>query len=150
MLCSEVMALASSLKELGGTSSHYIKPSEGWWNEIAKDDGFLVKKILLVRQAISFRREDLRPFVRTPMEPHPPDDDAVLGETHWKIYQLIRDQPPGIGITGPSILQELSRRHNIHMEEGTLTSNYIKPLKDHLGVMNRRKYGYYIQNHVEK
>ena len=61
------------------------------------------------------------------------------------VLQIIKSQSErGTGITGPAICAELEKQ-GIIMEPGTLTRDHIPVLKQHFGVKNKPRVGYYIE-----
>jgi len=64
-----------------------------------------------------------------------------LNDTQQAVLDLLRDLPPGKGMTGKQIINAL-REHEI--DQSTLTSRIIPFLRQHYHVANKRVAGYYL------
>lgn len=92
--------------------------------------GELVKFFKLVSQELKARTPD-------------PERMVPLTRTEEKVLGLILQQPPGGGITGRQIINQLCREGFL-IDQSTLTSHIIPKLKLHRGVRNRGGVGYFV------
>ena len=60
------------------------------------------------------------------------------------IYEKLISLQEHEAMTGPEILDWLSKKHGINIDEGTLRNTYLKPLKPY-GLVNTPRVGYYIR-----
>lgn len=73
-----------------------------------------------------------------------PPEKQPLGEVAALLYEKLKSLPEHKAMTIPQILDWLSEKHNIEMDEGTLRRNHLEQLKPY-GLVNTRRIGYHLR-----
>ena len=66
-----------------------------------------------------------------------------LAEREQQVFDIITEQPDGHGITGRRIIEQIRKRHDHSLSQGTLTGHIIPKLTQWYGVRNRPRAGYH-------